>query len=342
MENGYFCGIKLLTMEMYRFIGDFPRNVGDAVEASKSLGLKQAQNTINNVVITGLGGSGIGGKIVSDIVSGSAACPILINNDYTLPAFVNENTLVIACSYSGNTEETLTAVGTAIEKGAEIACLTSGGKLKELAESNGFNLVVVPGGNPPRTTLGTTSPRLFAILKHYGIIDDRYDASLDKVSGYLKQHEFEIQTKAQLMAEGLYTFTPVIYSDAGYEGVAIRLRQQLNENSKILCWHHVFPEMNHNELVGWVSGNEKIAVIMIRTDDDPERTQTRMDLSLNIFEKYTQHITEVHAKGDDKVIRTYYLIHFIDWLSLYLSEQYGVDSIEIDVIDYLKGELAKK
>ena len=329
-------------MEMYKLIEDFPRNVMDAVEASKSLGFKPAQNTINKVVITGLGGSGIGGKIVSNVVSDSATCPILINNDYSLPAFVDKNTLVIACSYSGNTEETLTAVASAIDKGAEIACLTSGGKLKELAETNGFNLIVVPGGNPPRTTLGTTSPRIFAILKFYGIIDDRYDESLGKIGAYLEQHKFEIQTKAQLMAEGLYTYTPVIYSDAGYEGVAIRLRQQLNENSKILCWHHVFPEMNHNELVGWVSGNEKIAVTMLRAEDDPERTQTRMDLSLNIFEKYTKNITQIIAKGDDKVIRTYYLIHFIDWLSLYLSEQYGVDAIEIDVIDYLKGELAKK
>lgn len=329
-------------MEMYKLIGDFPGNVSDAVEASKSLDFNPARHEIKNVVITGLGGSGIGGKIVSNIVADSASCPILINNDYTLPEFVNKHTLVIACSYSGNTEETLSAVETAIEKGAEIACLTSGGKLKEIAENNNFNLVVVPGGNPPRTTLGTTSPRIFAILKYYGIIDNRYDSSLGKIGGFLKKHEFEIQTKAQLMAEGLYTYTPVIYSDAGYEGVAIRLRQQLNENSKILCWHHVFPEMNHNELVGWVSGNEKIAVILLRTEDDPERTQTRMDLSLNIFEKYTKNITEIYAKGDDKVIRTYYLIHFIDWLSLYLSEQYGVDSIEIDVIDYLKGELAKK
>ena len=329
-------------MEMYRLISEFPQNVEDAVKATKNLNLKPTDKTINNVVITGLGGSGIGGKIVSDIVSDSAICPILINNDYSIPAFVNKNSLVIACSYSGNTEETLSAVEAAIEAGAEIACLTSGGKLKEIAESNGYNLVLVPGGNPPRTTLGTTSPRIFAILKHYGIIDDRYDDSLAKVGPYLKQHEFEIQTKAQLMAEGLFTYTPVIYSDAGYEGVAIRLRQQLNENSKILCWHHVLPEMNHNELVGWVSGNEKIAVIMLRSEDDPARTQTRMDLSLKIFENYTKNITEIYAKGDDKVIRTYYLIHFIDWLSLYLSEQNGVDSIEIDVIDYLKGELAKK
>ena len=329
-------------MEMYRLISEFPQNVENAIKATKDLKLKPADYTIKNVVITGLGGSGIGGKIVSDIVSDSATCPIILNNDYSIPAFVNENTLVIACSYSGNTEETLSAVELAIEKGAEIACLTSGGKLKEIAENNGYNLVLVTGGNPPRTTLGTTSPRIFTILKHYGIIDDRYDDSLAKVGPYLKQHEFEIQTKAQLMAESIFTYTPVIYSDAGYEGVAIRLRQQLNENSKILCWHHVLPEMNHNELVGWVSGNGKIAVIMLRSEDDPVRTQTRMDLSLKIFEKYTKNITEIYAKGDDKLIRTYYLIHFIDWLSLYLSEQNGVDSIDIDVIDYLKGELAKK
>lgn len=327
---------------MHQLIEDFPQNIKAAVKASASLNLNPSKTELQNVVITGLGGSGIGGKIVANIISPSATLPIFINNDYTLPQFVNRHTLVIACSYSGNTEETLAAVELAHQKNAEITCLTSGGKLEAFAKQNGYNLVTVPGGNPPRTTLGTTSPRLFAILKHYGIIDDRYDADLAKISDFLIRHKTELQTKSQQIAEKLYTYTPVIYADAHNEGVAIRMRQQLNENSKILCWHHVLPEMNHNELVGWASGNDKIAVILLRSSEDPDRTQYRMDLSKTIFNRYTKNITELLAKGESRVLRTYYLIHFVDWISLYLSEQYGVDAIEIDVIDYLKGELAKK
>lgn len=328
-------------MEMEQYIAAFPNGMKKAVEHSKSLKLKDGDRNIANVVITGLGGSGIGGTIVSKIVAEYASTPIVVNNDYTLPEFVGRETLVIACSYSGNTEETLSAFDIALENGAEIACITSGGKLKSLAEENGLNLVLMPGGDPPRTTLGWSSPQIFAILEHYGIIDDRYRASLDQVADYLLEHQFEINTKAKLLAENLHTNTPVIYSDDAYEGIAIRMRQQINENSKCLCWHHKFPEMNHNELVGWASGNDKLAVVILRTEDDHPQTQKRMELCKGIFSKYTPNINEVYAKGEDKLIRSYYLIHFVDWVSSHLADMYGVDPVEVNVIDYLKGELAK-
>ena len=328
-------------MEMEKLIAAFPSGMKEAVEKSADLALKSSSKEIRNVVITGLGGSGIGGSIVSKIVAGYAKCPILVNNDYILPDFVNENTLVLACSYSGNTEETLSAFDIALNKGAEIACLTSGGRLKELAEENGLNLVLMPGGDPPRTTLGWSSPQIFAILEHYGIIDNRYRASLEKVPSFLQDHQFEISEKAKMLAANIYTNTCVIYSDDPYEGVAIRMRQQVNENSKYLCWHHKFPEMNHNELVGWASGNDKLAVVMLRTEDDHERTQMRMDLCKGIFSKYTSNINEVFAKGDDQLMRNYYLIHFVDWVSSHLADLNGCDPVEVNVIDYLKGELAK-
>lgn len=330
-----------MIMEMEKYIAAFPKGMQEAVEYSLNLSLKKTDKEIQNVVITGLGGSGIGGAIVSKIVASYAKAPILVNNDYTLPDFVNANTLVIACSYSGNTEETLSAFDIAIGKGAEVACISSGGELKKRAEELGLNLILMPGGDPPRTTLGWSSPQIFALLEHYSIIDDRYQKSLKSVPSFLMEHQFEISEKAKLLAQNIYTNTAVIYSDDAYEGVAIRMRQQINENAKSLCWHHKFPEMNHNELVGWASGNEKLAVIILRTEDDHVQTQKRMELCKGIFSRYTKNINEVFAKGDDQLVRNYYLIHFVDWVSTLLADMYGVDSIEVDVIDYLKGELAK-
>lgn len=328
-------------MEMEKYIAAFPNGMKAAVEHSKNINLKDANRSFENVVITGLGGSGIGGTIVSKIVAEYASTPIIVNNDYTLPEFVGPKTLVIACSYSGNTEETLSAFDIAIEKGAEVVCLTSGGEIQKRAEKLGLNIVMMPGGDPPRTTLGWSSPQVFAILEHYGIIDDRYRESLDDVPDYLLEHQFEISTKAKLLAENLYTNTPVIYSDDAYEGVAIRMRQQINENAKSLCWHHKFPEMNHNELVGWASGNDKLAVVILRTPDDHPQTQKRMELCKGIFANYTPNVNEVYAKGDDKLTRSYYLIHFVDYVSSHLADMYGVDPVEVNVIDYLKSELAK-
>jgi len=326
---------------MEKYIAAFPKGMQEAVDHSLNLNLNKTDKDIQNVVITGLGGSGIGGSIVSKIVASYAKTPILVNNDYSLPDFVGPNTLVLACSYSGNTEETLSAFDIAIEKGAEVACLTSGGELKNRAEKMGLNLVIMPGGDPPRTTLGWSSPQIFAILEHYSIIDDRYRKSLASTPSFLQEHQFEISEKAKILAKNIYTNTAVIYSDDAYEGVAIRMRQQINENSKSLCWHHKFPEMNHNELVGWASGNDKLAVVILRTADDHTQTKKRMELCKGIFSNYTQNINEVFAKGSDQLVRNFYLIHFVDYVSSHLADMNGVDPVEVNVIDYLKGELAK-
>ena len=118
----------------------------------------------------------------------------------------------------------------------------------------------------------------------------------------------------------IHNTTPIIYTAANFEGVGIRLRQQLNENAKQLCWHHVFPEMNHNELVGWKSGSETLSVILLRNSTDYERTQTRFETCKEIFGKYTSNVTEVYSKGDTEIEKALYLIHSaIGFDGIYLS-----------------------
>ena len=133
----------------------------------------------------------------------------------------------------------------------------------------------------------------------------------------------------------------IIYSEAGTEAVCIRFRQQLNENSKELCWHHAIPEMNHNELVGWAGGDKSMAVVIFRHKTDHERSQVRMEINKKVFEKYTPHINEVWSKGDTAIARQLYLINFGDWVSWFLSEKKGVDATEIAVINHLKSALAE-
>jgi len=125
------------------------------------------------------------------------------------------------------------------------------------------------------------------------------------------------------------------------EAVAVRLRQQLNENSKILCWHHVVPEMNHNELVGWRKENNDLAVIYLRNDDDYQRNQVRININKEIISSYTNTIIEIDSKGASLIERAIYLVHLSDWISFHLATLRGVDPVEIKVIDYLKGELGK-
>jgi glucose/mannose-6-phosphate isomerase len=127
----------------------------------------------------------------------------------------------------------------------------------------------------------------------------------------------------------------------GFEGVATRFRQQINENSKMLCWHHVIPEMNHNELLGWRTNVNNLAVVFFRNKLDFKRNGMRIDINKKVLSKYTQNITEVWSKGESLIEASLYHINLGDWVSWYLSEINNVDAIEIDVINFLKNELAK-
>jgi len=328
-------------MKMNNYINDFTNHLREAMDIGKSAELNKSDKKFSNILICGLGGSGIGGTIVNDIVSPFSNIPILATKDYSIPNFVDENTLVIASSYSGNTEETIYALEKCRVRNTEICIITSGGKLKNIAEENNYNHILIPGGQPPRAMFGYAFTEIFYVLNHYGIIDDSFKSDFEKSISLLDSEKENIQKEAMELAKKMYQKTPVIYVANGFEGVAIRFRQQINENSKMLCWHHVVPEMNHNELLGWRTNVNDLAVVYFRNKCDYERNQIRMDINKKVISEYTTNITEVWSKGESKIENTLYHISLGDWVSWYLSEMNNVDAVEIDVINFLKGELGK-
>ena len=326
---------------MNDYINDFTNHLTEAMEIGDASNLKKSDKKFNNILICGLGGSGIGGTIINDIISSKANIPILATKDYSIPNFVDENTLVIASSYSGNTEETIYALEKCQNRNTEICIITSGGKLKTIAEENNYNHIIIPGGHPPRAMFGYAFTELFYVLNHYGIIDNSFKSDFTNSISLLNSEKEDIQDKAMELAKKMYQQTPVIYVAQGFEGVAVRFRQQINENSKMLCWHHVVPEMNHNELLGWRTNVDDLAVVYFRNKSDFDRNQIRMDINRKVISKFTNNITEVWSKGDSQIENTLYHINLGDWVSWYLSEMNNVDAIEIDVINFLKGELSK-
>lgn len=326
---------------MKELITRFPAQLREAVTIAQNSTLSKAKHPIRNVVICGLGGSGIGGTIVKEIVHAEATVPIDVMKSYSLPSYVNENTLVICSSYSGNTEETLESFSIAREQKAHIVCVTSGGKMLELAKEYGYDSIVVPGGMPPRTCLGYSLTQLLHILSFHGIAPDHSTHILSGAK--LQEDSLPIFTKAaERMAEILNGKFPVIYSTSLHEGVAIRFRQQLNENAKVLCWHHVIPEMNHNELVGWSHDYPEVAVLLFRDTDEHPRNELRIEICKKIFEKYACCVLEIPSKGKHIIEKKLYWIHFGDWVSYYLSLQRKVDSMEVHIIEQLKKDLAGK
>ena len=183
--------------------------------------------------------------------------------------------------------------------------------------------------------------QLFFLLSHYGIIGTGFDKDIKAGAQLILEDKMEILENATSLAGFLHGKTPVIYCAAQYEGVAIRFRQQLNENGKMLCWHHVFPEMNHNELVGWRKKDDSLAIFIFRDLDDYVKTSQRIDICKDVFKKYTPNIHEVWCKGDSFISKAIYFIHLGDWVSYFLAQKNEVDAMEIDVINMLKTELGK-
>jgi len=329
------------TQEMERLIEGLPANMHDAIEIGARAIASFHTRPVKNVLISGLGGSGIGGKIVSQLVWDQCPAPIQVVNDYDLPAYVGPDTLFIASSYSGNTEETLSTLEHAMAKGAQIACITSGGKVKALAELHGFNCIVIPGGQPPRTSFGYNALQQLFILHAYGLVDASFQTHLAKAAALLQDDMGGIRAEAAAVANKIEGTTPIVYADTWMEGVAVRLRQQINENAKMLCWHHALPEMNHNELVAWAGGDARFSVLLMRNPEEHPGTARRMELSKEIISRYTPNVIELKPRGSSRIERAYSLIYLGDWISYYMAVNRKVDPIEIAVIDYFKTELAK-
>ena len=325
---------------MKDLVQNFPKQLQEALNIAANAKIS-APKKIDNILITGLGGSGIGGTNIAELVYKYSAVPISISKDYFIPAFVSENTLVIVCSYSGNTEETINAMQLAMQKKAQFVCITSGGKVKEIAEQNKFDLIVIPGGFPPRSCMGYSLVQLLHVFEAKQIANLNYKKEVEAAIALLIAKEEDIKQKAKHFADKLHNKIPVIYSLGNTEGLAVRFRQQINENSKMLCWHHVIPEMNHNELVGWAGGNKNLAVCVLRTSFDYERNVARLNINKEIFSKYTDTVFEIMAEGSSMLVQSLDLIHITDWVSCYLADLKNIDPTEVKVIDFLKGSLAK-
>jgi len=325
---------------MKKLVLDFPLQLQEALIIGKNHKFIAQPSEFSNVVVTGLGGSGIGGSIVQNYVFDKLKVPFIVNKDYFLPSFVSKSSLVIVCSYSGNTEETLAALQQASKAKATIICITSGGKVAEFAAAKKLDCILVPAGMPPRSCLGYSLVQILYTLGHFGMISNSFEKDIKSVIKQLTASEQDIQKKAMAVAKKMNGKLPIIYAAASIEGVAIRFRQQLNENSKLLGWHGAIPEMNHNELVGWRDDASDKVVILLRNSNDYERVQTRMEINKKIIKKHSATIIEIYSEGKSYWEQVFYIIHLTDWVSVYLADLRELDATEVKVIDFLKSSLS--
>jgi glucose/mannose-6-phosphate isomerase len=303
-----------------------------------------------NIIITGMGGSAIGGEMLKDWARDKIYVPIEVNREYHLPAYANESTLVLVTSYTGDTEETLSALLDAIKNKCMIYCITSGGALMEIAEQLNIPYLQVPAGMPPRAALPYMFIPLLTFLEKIGLTTGVYreiDEALVIIGEIEKQNSAETLVRDSLtktLAVNIQNFIPAVYGFGIYRGVARRFKQQVNENAKMMAKWDNLPELDHNEIVGYEkAGNttEHFATIFIRDKDEPMEIRKRIEITKNIMTTAGASTYDVWSQGKSSLAKMLSVIAVADFLSNYLAILRGIDPTPVQTIDKLKDSLKR-
>ncbi|HEX6983257.1 MAG TPA: bifunctional phosphoglucose/phosphomannose isomerase [Balneolaceae bacterium] len=346
MDSAFIQSID--TQNMWDLLAGFPEQWKEAMDLTEDLELTIDEDLITKICFAGMGGSAIGADLIRAYSYRSCPFPVQVVRHYEIPAWVDKNTLFISCSFSGNTEETLSALGAARRQGAQTVAITSGGELMLKAAKEDFDYVKIPGGMPPRAALGYSFVPLFRIFQHLGFIEESEDV-LDETYQLLSEQKDLLSdvkdNEALNLAEELNDTLPIIYSDATImEPINLRWRGQFEENAKTLAYGNTLPEMNHNEIVGWehiahLTG--RLSVIMLIDREDNERVKRRMEVVQELISDQTASMHMLKTRGESRLARMFSLIQLADWTSFYLAMLNEIDPTPIAKIDLLKSKLAE-
>jgi glucose/mannose-6-phosphate isomerase len=333
------------------FLKKFPEQISESKKIFEKSKIRLRPEGVANIIYLGMGGSAIAGDILREVLFDYLPVPMEVVRGYECPDYCNRKTLVIASSYSGNTEETLSAVTKASAQGAKIVAVTSGGQLAKTAQKNKWKLIHLPEGFPPRQAFGYLFFPLLYLL-HKIVAAPELEQQLENLTKHIcsqvirsDEHAAEGKSLPREVAYKLHNKIPIIYAMEPYlKSVALRWRTQLNENAKSLAFHHVIPEMNHNEIVGWEMQEQLVKdliVIFLESDLYPERIKTRIKLTKQILTDKGIEVIEVYGEGNSILENAITLICMGDWVSYYLALFYEKDPMAILNIDYFKSELKK-
>lgn len=344
---------------MFDILKNFPSQVREALETARNAPEFSSKIRSNNFAILGMGGSAIGGDLLASYTGslpGADHINIQINRTYNLPGYVNKDYNVIASSYSGNTEETISGFNQAIERGANIISVTTGGELADLSDKNNLPRITLPAGLQPRCAIAYSFfPILYTVMKSGAFNQEAVDTTEEAIEELIQRLDEKSQiyinpdefgNSALMIAAKLVGSVPVIYSSSErMNTVNLRWRGQFQENAKTMAFGNLLPEMNHNEINSWnypTGMPGKMSLIFIRDPDDHPRVKIRFDAVRDILESKSAGIISVRSEGKYLLTRMFDLIYLGDWVSYYLALLNGADPTPIPDITALKARLTGK
>jgi glucose/mannose-6-phosphate isomerase len=329
------------------------RGLGDQIaegwrRGREALAVAPALDAPDGVVVCGMGGSAIGADVVRACLP-HLTVPFEVVRGYALPGWASAATLVIVVSYSGNTEEALSCLAAAQERGCRPLCVASGGALEAAAAAGGLTCVKVPPGLQPRTAVGYLAMPVAAALGAAGLTRE-FSAQVEEAAALLRSMAAELDpavpvaaNAAKALAAGLHGRLTVVYG-AGLTAVAARRwKGQINENAKALAFFAELPELDHNEIMGWTSEPgmaAQAAVVLLIDPAGDERLLRRAEFTAEYLRERVATVEVVSAGGGSALARVMSAIYFGDWVSFYLALLYGVDPTPVRAIEEFKRRLA--
>jgi len=328
---------------MKEAIISFPYQIEAAISDYEMIKFKNQYDTINNILVLGMGGSAIGADLAKVIVQNSCIVPIFINRSYAIPNWVGPNTLVVASSYSGNTEETLEAFSQCKKRTSKIIIISTGGELVLQSNKKNYDKIIIPGGYQPRAALGYSFTFLIILLEKIKLIPKIILEKINNSIKSIKALSLDLSKAPDSIlniAQKIHSTCPIIYgSEELTSVVALRFKGQLAENGKILSFSSNFPEHNHNEIEGWTLNKsiiKEFSLIWIKDIEEDLRIKNRMHISSNIIKKLPKYELTIQNSGSTKVERLLKLIHYVDWISYYVALYNKIDPTPVKRIEKLK------
>ena len=297
---------------------------------------------IKNIIFCGMGGSSIGSAFVENIIRNQIKIPMFINNDYSLPNWVSQETLVIISSYSGNTEEVISNYEIAYKQNTQICIISSGGYLIDQAKINKISYCMLPAGYPPRTAFGFLSSVVLLILNSINLVSNSTIEKLNSIPKMLVTYRNlyinKTNSKALKLAEDMFEKKIIIYSTPLTKSIGYRFKCQLSENSKILSYYHYLPELNHNDIEGYLNLNnsfDEYSIIWLFDSDDDERILKSMKRSSNAL-SFVKSQKFISFEDNYFIERQYHMLYFLDIVSFFLSYFYKTNPTPVEIIKKIK------
>lgn len=320
-----------IASDMYAEISNFANYCKDGFSHSKKV-----EGKISNIVLCGMGGSGIAGDFLKAVAPNLR---VTVTKTYEIPTSeVGPETLVLVISYSGNTEETLSCLDTAIKKKYRTFAITAGGKLEKVCKAKKIDMIKIPAGKQPRAAAIMIFFSLLKLLENSKVL--KIGAAVTETIKLIEENLQKYEEEAKIISQDIARKVPVIYSSYSFAGISYRWKTQINENGKQHAFSNVFSEFNHNEIVGYTLQPENFAVIILKDRLDHPRIKKRMTIFKKLVQEKTK-VIEVNSEGKSALARAMSLVLIGDWVSYYVAMMNGQDPTPVDIIEDLKKELKK-